>query len=71
VIAGILNRQGRTTVYGHRFTAGRVSNLRCHWGIPCFEPTACGPEGELLTIKKAAVVLAAPASPRCAITASA
>jgi len=57
VIAGILNRQGRTTVYGHRFTAGRVGNLRRHWGIPCFEATAWAPEGELLTIKKAAVVL--------------
>ena len=57
VIAGILNRQERATAYGHRFTAGRVGNLRRHWGIPCFEPTACAPEGELLTIKKAAVVL--------------
>ena len=35
VIAGILNRQERTTAYGHRFTAGRVGNLRRHWGIPC------------------------------------
>ena len=49
--------QERATAYGHRFTAGRVGNLRRHWGIPCFEPTACAPEGELLTIKKAAVVL--------------
>jgi DNA invertase Pin-like site-specific DNA recombinase/predicted DNA-binding transcriptional regulator AlpA/uncharacterized protein YndB with AHSA1/START domain len=57
VIAGILNRQGRTTAYGHRFAAGRVGNLRRHWEIPCFEPTAGAPEGELLTIKKAAVVL--------------
>ena len=57
VIAGILNRQERATAYGHRFTAGRVGNLRRHWGIACFEPTACAPEGELLTIKKAAVVL--------------
>jgi len=67
VIAGILNRQGRTTAYGHRFIAGRVGNLRRHWDIPCFEPTAVGlqptglsrdaPEGELLTITKAAVVL--------------
>jgi len=57
VIAGILNRQQRTTAYGHRFTAGRVGSLRRHWGIPCFEPTACAPEGELLTIKKAAGVL--------------
>ena len=58
VIAGILNKQGRTTAYGHRFTAGRVGNLRRHWDIPCFEPTASTLEGELLTIKKAAVVLA-------------
>ena len=57
VIAGILNRQERATAYGHRFTAGRVGNLRRHWGIPCFEPTPGAPEGELLTIRKAAVVL--------------
>ena len=57
VIAGILNRQERATAYGHRFTAGRVGNLRRHWGIPCFEPTPGAPECELLTIKKAAVVL--------------
>jgi predicted DNA-binding transcriptional regulator AlpA len=57
VIAGILNRQGRITAYGHRFIAGRVGNLRRHWDIPCFEPTAGAPEGELLTIKKAAVAL--------------
>ena len=57
VIAGILNRQGRTTAYGHRFIAGRVGNLRRHWDIPCFEPTAGAPEGELLTIQKAAVAL--------------
>src|SRR6202011_5740987 len=57
VIAGILNRQGRTTAYGHRFTAGRVGNLRRHWDIPCFEPPSGAPEGELLTIKKAAVAL--------------
>jgi predicted DNA-binding transcriptional regulator AlpA len=57
VIAGILNRQGRATVYGHRFTGGRVSNLRRYWGIPCFEPADSEPEGELMTIKKAALVL--------------
>ena len=38
VIAGILNRQGRTTARGHRFDANRVGNLRRHWNIPCFEP---------------------------------
>ena len=57
VIAGILNRQGRTTAYGHRFEASRVGNLRRHWNIPCFESSAEQAEGELLTIKKAAAVL--------------
>ncbi len=58
VIAGILNRQGRTTVYGHRFEAGRVGNLRRYWNIPCFEPSAAHAEGEPLTIKTVAAVLA-------------
>jgi hypothetical protein len=47
VIAGILNRQGRTTVYGHRFEAGRLGNLRRHWDIPCFEAGPPSTKGEL------------------------
>jgi DNA invertase Pin-like site-specific DNA recombinase/predicted DNA-binding transcriptional regulator AlpA len=57
VIAGILKRQDRATAYGHRFTAGRVGNLRRHWGIPCCEPTADMPEGELMTVRQAATAL--------------
>ncbi|MFL5132698.1 MAG: recombinase family protein [Microvirga sp.] len=57
VIAGILNRQGRRTARGHRFEANRVGNLRRHWDIPCFEPKPAS-EGEVMTIKKAAEVLA-------------
>ena len=57
VIAGILNRQGRATAYGHRFEAGRVGSLRRHWDIPCCEPSDAHAEGELLTIKSAAPVL--------------
>jgi len=57
VIAGILNRQQRRTAYGHRFEAGHVGNLRRHWNIPCFEPSAAHAEGEPLTIKTAAAVL--------------
>jgi DNA invertase Pin-like site-specific DNA recombinase/predicted DNA-binding transcriptional regulator AlpA len=57
VIAGILNRQGRRTAYDHRFDAGRVGNLRRHWEVPCFEPKAKQASGELLTIKKAAILL--------------
>src|SRR5256712_13921459 len=57
VIAGILNRQRRTTVYGHRFEAVRGGHLRRHWGIPSFAGRAEQAGGELLTISKAAVVL--------------
>jgi DNA invertase Pin-like site-specific DNA recombinase len=57
VIAGILNRQRRTTARGHRFDANRVGNLRRHWRIPCFEPSAQRTDGELMTIQQAAIVL--------------
>lgn len=57
VIAGILNRQGRTTAQGLRFDAGRVGNLRRHWQIPCFEPKPYQIDAEPLTIKKAAGAL--------------
>jgi excisionase family DNA binding protein len=57
VIAGILNRQGRTTAYGHRFETSHVSSLRQHWAIPRFEPGAAEVTGELLTVRKAAEVL--------------
>jgi DNA invertase Pin-like site-specific DNA recombinase/predicted DNA-binding transcriptional regulator AlpA len=57
VIASILSRQGRTTAYGHRFETSHVGNLRRHWGIPCFESRTKEPEGELLTVRKAAAVL--------------
>ena len=45
VIAGILNRQGRRTATGLRFTVNRVSSLRTHWHIPRFataRPTSGG-----------------------------
>ena len=57
VIAGILNRQQRTTAYGHRFTANHVGNLRRHWNIARYEPPATPPEGKALTIKQAAATL--------------
>ena len=57
IIAGILNRQGRTTARGLRFTANLVGNTRRHWHIPRFEPAPHGPDGELLSIKQAAKVL--------------
>jgi len=52
IIAGILNRQQRTTAYGHRFTAGLVGNLRRNWDIARYEPPTTPPEGELLNIRQ-------------------
>lgn len=57
VIAGILNRQGRRTALGDRFTQGKVGNLRRYWKIPRFEPSANLEEGELVTVAKAAKIL--------------
>jgi DNA invertase Pin-like site-specific DNA recombinase len=57
VIAGILNRQGRTTARGMSFTANRVSSVRTHWKIPCFEAADQIPEGDCMTIERAAQTL--------------
>jgi DNA invertase Pin-like site-specific DNA recombinase len=57
VIAGILNRQGRTTARGHRFDGNRVSGLRTHWRIPCFQPSPLPADGELMTVAAAAAAL--------------
>jgi DNA invertase Pin-like site-specific DNA recombinase len=55
VIAGILNRQHRTTARGMSFTASRVASLRTHWHIPCHQPGRDDPaEGELLNVTAAA-----------------
>jgi hypothetical protein len=57
VIAGILNRQGRRTARGERFSAAHVGNLRRYRRIPRCEPPAERADGELVTIKKAAEIL--------------
>jgi hypothetical protein len=57
VIAGILNRQGRKTATGHRFTAGHVGNLRRYQKMDRCHPQADVSEGELLTVQKAAEIL--------------
>jgi DNA invertase Pin-like site-specific DNA recombinase/predicted DNA-binding transcriptional regulator AlpA len=59
VIAGILNRQGRRTATGMRFTTNRVGSLRTHWGIPRFlaAPSSTSPEGELVNMHQAADIL--------------
>ncbi len=57
VIAGILNKQERTTATGLRFTANIVGSLRRNWDIPRFQPSTDSPEGELVNIKQAARIL--------------
>src|SRR5262249_37473411 len=46
VTAGILNRQGRKTATGERFTAIHVGGLRRYRNIPRFQPLAEPPDGE-------------------------
>src|SRR5438876_8304836 len=45
------------TATGLSFTANRVSSLRTHWEIPCFEPKQQVQDGECMTIEKAARAL--------------
>jgi hypothetical protein len=57
LIAGILNRQGRKTARGDRFTANQVGSLRRYRKIPrCISP-AEPHEGELATVARAAQLL--------------
>jgi DNA invertase Pin-like site-specific DNA recombinase len=57
VIAGILNRQGRKTVRGERFSANQVGSLRRYRNIARFDSPAQTPQGELVTIAGAAAIL--------------
>lgn len=53
-IAGILNRQGRRSATGERFTQVIVGGLRRYRNIPAYKPPAEPPDGQLLPIAKAA-----------------
>jgi DNA invertase Pin-like site-specific DNA recombinase len=57
VIAGIVNRQGRRTAHGDRFTTNKIGNLRRYWKIPRFDPATTSSQGELVTVQKAAQML--------------
>ncbi|MDQ2728452.1 MAG: recombinase family protein [Actinomycetota bacterium] len=61
-IAGIVNRQGRRSATGQRFTATIVQGLRHHYHIPCYKAPIDKPDGELLTLTDAAKVLGVVAS---------
>ncbi len=53
-IAGILNRQGRRSARGERFTAIIVGGLRRYRAIPAYQPPTQPPDGELMPVYKAA-----------------
>jgi DNA invertase Pin-like site-specific DNA recombinase/predicted DNA-binding transcriptional regulator AlpA len=53
MIAGILNRQGRTTAEKLPFNANRVGNIRRYWEIPINNAQKKS-DGELLTIEQTA-----------------
>jgi hypothetical protein len=61
-IAGILNRQGRRSATGERFTAIIVGGLRRYRNIPKYTPPTEPPDGELLPVGKAADELGVAAS---------
>ena len=45
VIAGVLNRNGLLTGRGNRWTLERVTSLRSHHAIPCYDADKCEAEG--------------------------
>jgi predicted DNA-binding transcriptional regulator AlpA len=55
-IAGILNRQGRKSATGERFTALHVRGLRRYRKMPRFEPQDAPPTGDLVTVRQAAKI---------------
>ncbi|MEJ8827033.1 helix-turn-helix domain-containing protein [Variovorax humicola] len=61
-IAGILNRQERTTARGLRFTQNLVGSLRRHWNIPRYATSAEPVAGELVSVRQAARELGLAAS---------
>ena len=61
-IAGILNRQGRRSATGERFTTIIVGGLRRYRNIPAYKPPSEPPDGELLPVGKAAEQLGVAAS---------
>src|ERR1700730_9168423 len=57
LIASILNRQGRKTAYGERFTALQAGSIGRYRNSPRFKPPAGTPAGELATMHQAAEIL--------------
>jgi DNA invertase Pin-like site-specific DNA recombinase len=54
MIASILNRQGRRTARGERFTAISVAGVRAYRHIARYQPPTDPPDGQLVTVTEAA-----------------
>ncbi len=61
-IAGILNRQGRSSARGQAFTASIVASLRTHWKIPCHQSDCAPDDSAPVTVAEAARELGVVAS---------
>jgi hypothetical protein len=59
-IAGILNRQGRKTAVGERFSVNRVGGLRRNRNIPRFQPPAEVSDQELVSVHRRLAVAILP-----------
>jgi DNA invertase Pin-like site-specific DNA recombinase len=57
MIAGILNRQGRQTATGQKFTANRVASFRSYRKIPRYKRPGHQGDGELATVERTAELL--------------
>jgi DNA invertase Pin-like site-specific DNA recombinase len=69
VIAGILNRNGHKTARGNRWTRERVTALRSHYRIACYDPERQETEGWMNLTNAAALLGVSPRTVRLAVDA--
>jgi len=67
VIAGVLNRNGLLTGRGNRWTQERVTSLRSHHTIPCFDADKCEAEGWMNLTEAAKTLGVSPRTLRLAV----
>ena len=67
VIAGVLNRNGLLTGRGNRWTQERVTSLRSHHAIPCFDADKCKVEGWMNLTEAAKTLGVSPRTLRLAV----
>jgi hypothetical protein len=67
LIAGLLNRNGMKTGRGNRWTRERVTSLRSHQNIPCYNPEKRKAEGWMNLTEAAAFLGLSPRTVRLAV----